>query len=161
MWRLTMPKVRLEIKRTLRVRAALPEVYHFFADPDTMKQEAQNLELYERIDATRSRWVFKSRTQQRGLYFAPEYTIETTGNGADHVSWQSISGNTGSAGDVRLRRVGDVTEIEYYQMSEPDLPVPRLVAKLFATIARKLGERDMEDWVNRIVQRFGDASQPA
>jgi uncharacterized membrane protein len=154
-----MSKVRLEIKRTLRVRAPLPEVFTFFADPDRMKEEAQNLDQYERIDATRSRWLFKSRTQQKGLYFAPEYTIETRTNGVDHITWQSIAGNTGSAADIRLRRVGDVTEIEYYQMSEPDLPVPKLVAKLFDILARKLGERDLQDWVDRVVRRFGDASQ--
>ena len=155
-----MSKVRLEIKRTLRVRAPLPDVFIFFADPDRMKEEAVNLDLYERIDATRSRWVFKSRTQQRGLYFAPEYTIETRTNGVDHVTWESVAGNTGSRGDVRLRRVGDDTEIDYYQMSEPDLPVPKLMAKLFDIIARKLGQKDLEDWVGRVVQRFGDASQP-
>jgi uncharacterized membrane protein len=154
-----MSKVRLEIKRTLRVRAPLSEVHEFFANPDRMREEAQNLELYERIDATHSRWVFKSRTQQKGLYFAPEYTIETKTNGVDHVTWQSVSGNTGSAGDVQLRRVGDTTEIDYYQMSEPDLPVPKLVARLFDVIARKLGQKDLEDWVDRVARRFGDASQ--
>jgi uncharacterized membrane protein len=156
-----MSKVRLEIKRTLRVRAAVPEVYEFFANPDRMREEAQNLDQYERLDATHSRWVFKSRTQQKGLYFAPDYTIETKANGVDHVTWQSVAGNTGSAADIRLRRVGDATEIEYYQMSEPDLPVPKLVAKLFDVLARKLGQKDLEDWVDRVVKRFGDASQPS
>lgn len=152
-----MSKVRVEYNRTARVRAPVADVYRFFAEPDLMAQEAVNLDRYEKLDDTRSRWLFRSRTQAKGLDFAPEYTVTISGNGEDRVSWRSIPGlgNTESEGSVELRETGGATEIRYRQVSTPDLPVPKLVARMFEIIARKLALKDMEEYFDRVVRRFG------
>ena len=54
-----MSKVRVEYNRTARVRAPVADVYRFFAEPDLMAQEAVNLDRYEKLDDTRSRWLFR------------------------------------------------------------------------------------------------------
>jgi uncharacterized membrane protein len=137
-------------QKTFRINAPLANVYEFFITPAKMAPAFSDLERHEVIDEKTVRWVYKKK-KEKGITFQPDCTTRYSGNGTDQVQWApGGSGNLRSSGMARLKSLGDaVSEVEYEERSEVDLPIPSLLAKIFRPIVAKELQNTIFSYLDR------------
>lgn len=153
-----MVKISATEERTLRVRAPVSEVRDFFLDPDKLREVSADVETFERIDPRRARWILTEKVE-KGVRFQADYTVEYDSKSDDRVAWRTTEGNMGVEGEAILRRVEPQgTEIRYRETVSPDLPITRLTALLFKPIVANELRKDINHFLDRVVERLGGSA---
>jgi len=140
-------------KRVFQIRAPMAQVYEFLTTPDQIVEALKDLERKELLDPATARFLYKERTE-RGVTFRPDTTVRYSGNGTDQVQW----GPHGDAprtltcsGSAQLRALGGgVTEVTYEENSSTDLPIPKLLAKVFKPILAREIKKDVYAYLDRV-----------
>lgn len=152
-----MPKIPASFEKTVRVRSAMSEVYEYFHDATKRGEDAGELEKIEKVGDDSARWVLEEKSE-KGVTFKPDYTIKYSGNGSDSVSWRSVKGNIDVEGSVKLRSIdANTTEVIYKETMAPDLPINRIIAKVFKPIIARNVRSGLEEFLEKFSQRFGKA----
>jgi uncharacterized membrane protein len=137
-------------KKTFEIHAPIERVYEFFITPALIAQGFDDLERKEFVDESTTRWVYKKR-KQKGITFQPECTVRYSGNGKDQIQWEPAGpGTMRCSGSARLRAKGpDLTEVEYHERTETDLPIPSLLAKAIRPLVAKELQHGVFAYLNR------------
>jgi len=150
-----MPKIPATETTTFRVKTPIDEVYSFLLTPSKLQNVMNQLEKCELIGDNQARWVLEEKNE-KGIKFQPDYTVEYSGNGTDHAKWKTVKGNMDINGEAKLRKISDdVTEVEYKETMAPDLPINKLMAKVFKPIVARNVKQGITEYINRIKQELG------
>ncbi len=142
---------RIEATQTalFEVPASLEEAYSAFAEPEIVKSSIIGLDRYEILDNGDARWILKEKAE-KGLRFRGDYTVRYGGNGADKVNWYTVAGNIDTRGEVVLTRLSSGVRIDYRETLAPDLPIPRLMAKVFKPIVAREVRKDIDAYIENV-----------
>lgn len=150
-----MAKIEAKESRTFKVNAPIEEAYNLFADPEQQASLTSDLERYELVDDETVHYVLEEQ-KEKGITFQGDYTVRYTGNGTDEVEWKTLKGNIETKGRVKLRKISDdVTEIDYRESLTPDLPIPRLMAKVFKPIVAREVRKGIGEFLSSVEERLG------
>lgn len=144
-----MAQIEATETQTFEVKAPLKEVYAAFSDPEIIKQNFVGLEKAEVGEAGVVRWILKEKAD-KGIRFKGDYTVKYEGNGEDRVTWQSLEGNVGTRAEVLLTDLGSRVKIRYSETISPDLPIPKLMAKVFKPIVAREVRKDLTAYVDNV-----------
>lgn len=123
-------------EQTFVVKKDYDTVAGFFSDPAEFKRCLSELETGEEIEPMVWRWVLREKSE-KGINFQPDYTVVyTAGDGM--LEWQTREGNMRTEGVARYTKItGERTEVYYRETIATDLPIPRLLAKVFSPIVAR------------------------
>lgn len=147
-----------ELERTFTVDAPYDEVLAYFQDPGKFKEAFGQMEKSEEIEEGVWHWTLEEKSE-KGITFQGTYRVkyEKTDGGSKWASLDDVDGvNMRSEGEVKLKDLGDKTEIAYFEKMASDLPIPKLMAKVFKKIvAREVtsGIGDFLDKSKEILER--------
>lgn len=134
--------------RTFTVRAPYDAVVEYFCSPEQFQRAFSQLERAEQIDADTWRWVLKEKNE-KGIRYQADYQVRYVREEAG-CSWKETAGNMRTTGKVICRDLGSGrTEIEYAETLAPDLPIPRLAAKVFGGIVGREVSAGIGDFLER------------
>lgn len=123
-------------EETRVIRAPLDRVRNWFGNPSVFREAMAQVQTAEEIESGLYRWILTEKNE-KGIRFRPDYTVRYTLTG-DEVTWQPVDGNMKSSGRCTMRAVADDrTEIAYRESIAVDLPIPRLMAKVFSPIVAR------------------------
>lgn len=141
-------------RRTYDIAAPIEKVYAFLSTPELLRAAFLELERYEMVDEHTARWFLKEKNE-KGVKFKPDYTVRYGGNGKDRVEWSPVTGNMKATGTAVLRAKGaDTTEVVYEETIASDIPINRLVAKVFQPIVAREIKRGVQGFLDRIKARL-------
>ena len=143
-------------RRQIEIHAPMTEVYAFFVSPARRSEAFDDIQERRPIDEGCERWIMAPRTALK-VTVQPDYTTRYTGNGTDTVTWEpAAEGTTRTRGVVRLQPAGDgVTRVDYDETIESNLPIPRIMVRVFKPIVAheiKKGVRDFLDNAKRVLE---------
>src|SRR5690554_78308 len=123
-------------EQTFIVKKDYDAVAGYFGNPAEFKRSLSELESAEQIEPMVWRWVLREKSE-KGITFQTDYTVAyTAGDGI--LEWHTLEGNMRSEGVARYTRItGDRTEVHYRETIATDLPIPRLLAKVFSPIVAR------------------------
>lgn len=140
-------------KRTFEIRAPMAQVYEFLTTPDQIVEALEDLERREMFDPSTARFIYKARTE-KGVTFQGDCTVRYSGNGTDRVKWEPHGDGPCSltcTGSAVLREGGPgVTEVTYEENSSTDLPIPKLLARVFRPILAREVKKDVYAYLDRV-----------
>lgn len=123
-------------EQTFVVNQPCEVVADYFGDPGEFKRSLSDLESAEQIEPMVWRWVLREKSE-KGITYQPEYTVSYT-RGDATVEWETLEGNMRSEGVARYTALDDErTEVFYRETIATDLPIPRLLAKVFRPIVAR------------------------
>lgn len=141
-------------RRTYDIRAPIERVYAFLTRPALLVAAFADLERHELLDERTARWQLKEK-KDKGIKFRPDYTVRYGGNGTDRVEWGPVTGNMRSTGRAVLRAKGpELTEVDYEETIESDLPIPGLMAKVFKPIVAREIRKGVQGFLDRVKLRL-------
>lgn len=150
-----MAKIEAKESRRFKVNASIEEAYELFSDPEKQAGLFNELERYELVDDETVRYVLEEQ-KEKGITFQGDYTVRYVGNGSDKVEWETLEGNIETEGVVRLEKVSDdVTEIDYNETLTPDLPIPRLMARVFKPIVSREVRKGIGEYLENVERELG------
>ncbi len=124
-------------EQTFEVDASLQEAADFFADPATFQECLSQVEQAEEVEPMVWRWVLQEKSE-KGITYQADYTVEYERVSDDHVKWSTREGNMRSEGFARFDELDNGrTEVHYQETIATDLPIPRLMAKVFSPIVSR------------------------
>lgn len=144
-----MPKIPATEKQTFEVDVPIAEVYDAFVNTEVVKQNFVGLEDCELREDGEARWIVKEKAD-KGIRFKGDYTVKYEGNGKDHVTWRTTAGNVDTNAEVRLTETSSGVRVEYEETVAPDLPIPRLMAKVFKPIVAKEVRKDLKAYIDNV-----------
>lgn len=123
-------------EQTFVVKKDLATVEAFFSDPAEFKRCLSDLNSAEEVEPMVWRWVLNEKSE-KGITFQPDYTVVyKAGDGM--LEWETREGNMRSEGVARYTRITtNRTEVHYRETVATDLPIPRLLAKVFGPIVAR------------------------
>ncbi len=138
------------------IHAPLPDVYAFFVSPARRSEAFDDIQERHAIDASCERWIMAPRTALK-VTVQPDYTTRYTGNGTDSITWEpAAEGTTRTRGRATLEALdAQRTRVDYEETITSDLPIPRLMVKVFEPIVAleiKKGVRDFLARASRILE---------
>lgn len=149
-----MAKISASDGRTFTVAAPLEDVYAFLTSGPSRAAAMTELERHEAIDATTHRYVLESKTE-KGITFQGDFTLRFDGNGKDRVTWKGIKGNVDVDGNAELRALPDGrTEIRFHETFAPDLPIGKLLARVFGAIVSREVKKGIAQTIDAIERHF-------
>lgn len=149
-----MAKIKASDERTFTVNAPLEEVYAFLSNGTRRAEIMSELERHEVIDDATHRYVLESKTE-KGITFKGDFVVRYGGNGTDHVTWKGTKGNIDVDGSAQLKKLGDArTEVRYKETFAPDLPIPRLLAKVFSPIVSREVKKGIAEVIDAVERHF-------
>ncbi len=123
-------------EQTFVVNAPYEQVIEFFSDPAIFSDCLTEVETAEEIEPYVWRWVLEEKSE-KGITYQADYTVEYERKD-DHVEWHTREGNMRSEGICRCKELGEArTEVFYRETIATDLPIPRLLAKVFSPIVAR------------------------
>ncbi|TVR02093.1 MAG: hypothetical protein EA398_08665 [Deltaproteobacteria bacterium] len=123
-------------EETRTIAAPEEKVLAWFADPAVFREAMAQVETAEEIRAGVYRWILQEKNE-KGIRFRPDYTVAYQRDG-NTVTWHPEGGNMKSSGRCAVRRIDDArSEIQYRETIAVDLPIPRLMAKVFSPIVAR------------------------
>ena len=135
-------------EQTFVVRADREAVAEFFCEPANFKACLGQLESAEEVEPGVWHWVLEEKAE-KGIKFQGDYVVEYTRDG-DTVEWHTREGNMKSEGVTRCKALGDGrTEVYYRETIATDLPIPRLMAKIFKPIVAREIRGGVGDFLDR------------
>lgn len=137
-------------EQTFVVNRGYDEVANYFSDPAEFKRCLSDLESAEEVEPMVWRWQLKEKSE-KGITFRADYTVAYKASDGE-VEWETRQGNMRSEGVARFKKLSDErTEVNYRETIATDLPVARLLAKVFGPIVARE--------IRRGVGSFLDASR--
>lgn len=136
-------------EETFVVDAPYDEVVAFFCDPARFQEAFGQMETCEELEELVWHWVLAEKNE-KGVKFQGDYTVEYTREG-DSLSWSTRDGGTmTSEGQTKITDLGaGQTEVEYRETIATDLPIPKLMAKVFKPIV----SREIASGVGEFLER--------
>lgn len=123
-------------EQTFIVKTDYDAVEGYFSNPAEFKRCLSELESAEQIEPMVWRWGLKEKSE-KGITFKPDYTVAYRA-GDGFLEWHTLEGNMRSEGVARYTKItGDRTEVYYRETIATDLPIPRLLAKVFSPIVSR------------------------
>lgn len=123
-------------EETRTIKAPLDAVLAWFGDPAVFREAMAQVKEAEEIRPGVFRWILVEKNE-KGIRFRPDYTVEYSTSGHE-VTWKPVGGNMKSAGRCVVRALGDDrAEIQYRETISVDLPIPKLMARVFSPIVAR------------------------
>lgn len=124
-------------ERQFVIKATADQVLGYFSNPNAFRDANEDVELIEDLGDN----VFKFTLQEKnekGVKFQGIYEVEYA-RADDEVKWSSKDGgNMKTEGSVRIvEDRGDSVEVYYKETMSPDLPIPKLMARVFQPIVSR------------------------
>ena len=116
-------------EQTFVVTANMEDVYRTFADPEVIQRHIHDLE---------------------------SWSLDAQGNGTDHVTWNTVTGNIKTKGEARLTRLDVGVRVDYREEMAPDLPIPRLLATVFKPIVAREVRKGILDYLDSIKRSLNE-----
>jgi len=149
-----LAKIEAHESRTLNLKASKQEVVAFFNDPHAINAKMADVEVFEVGADGRAHWTIKE-IGARGVSYQARYSVVYV-TGEDWIRWDTDSGNMEIHGRADFRSLGErLTEVRYDERVAPDLPIPRLMAKLFKPIVAREVRKGIHTFLDRVSQEFG------
>lgn len=134
-------------ERTFVVDAPYDDVVEFFCEPDSFRAAFSQMEDSEEIQPGVWKWTLQPKAE-KGIKFQGIYTVRYERDG-ESVSWTTDEGNMRSTGSTTFDEVGQKTRVHYKETLEIDLPIPRLMAKVFKPIVSREVAGGIGDFLDR------------
>ena len=123
-------------EQTFVVEAPFEEVVDFFGDPAIFKTCLDQVETAEEVEPMVWHWVLEEKSE-KGITYQADYTVRYERQD-DSVEWETIEGNMRSEGVTECTDLGNGrTEVHYRETIATDLPIPKLMAKVFSPIVSR------------------------
>ncbi len=147
-------------QRRIDIRASIDEVYAFLVSPARRSEAFDDILERRPIDEGCERWIMKPRTALK-VTVQPDYTTRYTGDGKATITWEPAGeGTTRTRGVARLETVGEgLTRVDYDETIESDLPIPRMMVRVFEPIVAheiRQGVRNFLDRTKKLLEAGGD-----
>ena len=124
-------------EQTFAVNSSYQDVVDFFSDPATFKECLSQIETAEEVESMVWRWVLEEKAE-KGITYQADYTVAYEKVDDGHFKWTTREGNMRSEGFTKFKELGDGrTEVHYKETIATDLPIPRLMAKVFSPIVSR------------------------
>ncbi len=131
-----MAWVEGELERSFVVEAPHEDVVEFFCEPAQFKDAFSQMETAEEVEPGTWSWTLREKSE-KGITFQGKYTVKYERDG-DTVAWETLEGNTNSKGTTSFTDLGrGQTEVHYAEVLRVDLPIPKLMAKVFKPIVSR------------------------
>lgn len=141
--------------RKFEVDAPLDEVVDFFGDPAKFKECLTEVESAEEVDEKVWRWVLEEKSE-KGITYQADYVVEYRQTSDTRVEWDTREGNMRSEGFMEAKDSGGGrTEVHYKETIATDLPIPRLMAKVFSPIVSREIRKGVGDYLDCAQKRLG------
>lgn len=136
-------------QRTFKIAAPFERVIAYFADPNRFMDANEDVESIEPLGDGVFRFTLKEKSE-KGIKFQGIYEVRYE-RVADEVRWETVSdGNMRTRGTTAVRALGDaLVEVSYTETLSPDLPIPKLMAKVFAPIVSREVSRGIGTFLDR------------
>jgi uncharacterized membrane protein len=134
------------LERTYTIDAPHEEVVEFFTEPGEFKSCFGEMESGEEIEEGVWHWVLEEKSE-KGVTFQGDWVVEYDWDG-EEFTWSTREGNTRSRGSTTFRDLGGSTEVSYEEHMEVDLPINRLVAKVFGRIVGREVSQGIGDFLD-------------
>jgi carbon monoxide dehydrogenase subunit G len=142
-------------EQTFVVDAPYQDVVDFFGDPATFKECLDQVESAEETEGGVWHWVLQEKAE-KGIRFKADYTVKYEMTGEGRVQWHTLEGNMRSEGVTECSEVGeDRTEVRYKETIATDLPIPKLMAKVFRPIVAREIRKGVGSFLDCARARFG------
>lgn len=146
-------------EQTFSVNTPVERVGRFFSDPAHFKECFVALESAEMIDPLIWHWVLREKSE-KGITFQPDYTVIYK-VGAQLLEWQTLEGNLRTEGVAHWSELdGGRTEIFYRETIAVDLPIPRLLAKVFGVIVSREIRQDVSGYLDNVRRYLSRPAKP-
>jgi len=122
-------------EKTFVVDAAYEDVVEFFCNPEQFQEAFTQLENIEEVEDGVWKYTLEEKAE-KGIRFQGVYTVRYERDG-DVCTWETLEGNMRSEGRVSFRDLNGKTEVDYLETIATDLPIPRLMAKVFKPIVAR------------------------
>lgn len=123
-------------EQTFNVDAPYEDVVEFFGDPAKFQQCLTEVESAEEVEPMVWHWVLEEKAE-KGITYQADYTVAYERKG-DDVEWHTREGNMRSEGFTRCKDLGGGrTQVHYKETIATDLPIPKLMAKVFSPIVSR------------------------
>jgi carbon monoxide dehydrogenase subunit G len=142
-------------EQTFVVNASYQDVVDFFNDPATFRECLSQIESAEEVEEGVWHWVLEEKAE-KGIKYQADYTVkyETTDDGQG--KWHTLEGNMRSEGVVECSEVDEGrTEVHYKETIATDLPIPKLMAKVFRPIVAREIRKGVGSFLDCARARFG------
>lgn len=134
--------------RTFTVAAPYDEVVDFFCEPAQFKDAFSQMEKAEEVEPKVWHWTLQKKSE-KGITFQGDYTVAYEREG-DEATWSTRDGNMRSSGRVSFREIGpETTQVHYVETLATDLPIPRLMARVFQPIVGREIRKGVGDFLDR------------
>ncbi len=145
-----MTWIRGRERRQIEIRAPMAEVYAFFVSPARRSEAFDDIRERRPVDEGCERWILEARTALK-VTVQPDYTTRYRGNGRDTITWEPAGeGTTKTRGVARLKPAGTgVTLVDYEETIESDLPIPRMMVRVFEPVVAREIRRGVRDFLER------------
>lgn len=140
-----------KLETTITIDAPYEEVLAFFQDPGKFREAFGQMEASEEVEDGVWKWTLKEKAE-KGIKFQGIYKVkyEKTDNG---TTWETLEGNTNSSGSTSLKDLGGgKTELDYKETLKTDLPIPRLMAKVFQPIVGREVTKGITEFLNNATE---------
>lgn len=133
--------------RTFVVDAPYEDVVEFFCEPANFKEAFSQMEDSEEIEPGKWRWTLQEKAE-KGIKFQGKYVVAYDRDG-DRVEWTTEDGNMKSSGSTTFDDLDGKTRVHYKETLRVDLPIPRLMAKVFKPIVSREVAGGIKDFLDR------------
>ena len=140
-----------KLETTVTIDVSHEEVLAFVKDPNKFRDAFGQMESGEELEEGVWKWTLKEKAE-KGIKFQGIYKVKytTTDNG---TSWETLEGNVNSTGSTLIKDLGNgKTELEYKETLKTDLPIPRLMAKVFQPIVGREVTKGITEFLNNATE---------
>lgn len=126
-------------EQTFTVEASYQDTLEYFGKPENFKQCLNQLESAEELDDGVWHWVLEEKSE-KGITYKADYKVRYVFNEDEgEVTWEphGEDNNMKSSGFARIKEASDGTQVHYKETIASDLPIPKLMAKVFKPIVAR------------------------
>lgn len=144
-------------EQTFEVDAPSDEVIDFFGDPAKFKECLSELESSEELEPMVWHWVLEEKSE-KGITYQADYIVEYERTADNRAEWHTREGNMRSEGFVECTdKGGGSTEVHYKETIASDLPIAKLLAKVFRPIVAREIRKGVGSYLDCARQRLNSA----
>lgn len=141
-------------EKTFEVDAPVDEVAAFFCEPAEFQACLTQVVTAEEVEPMVWRWVLEEKAE-KGINYQADYTVAYERIGEGSVRWETREGNMRSEGVTECREIaGGRTEVHHKETIATDLPIPRLMAKVFSPIVSREIRKGVTSFLDCARQRL-------
>lgn len=145
-------------EQTFEVNVPLKQVRAVMGNPGVFQKCFAELDSAEELEPMLWRFTLQEKAE-RGVRFKPDYQVQYESQ-QEGLSWEPVRGNLRTEGVARWRALDDErTEIYYRETIAVDLPIPRILAKIFGLIVAREIRQDVGAYLDNM-REFLRAERP-